>query len=373
MELSSYFTDFLSDIRPTKTQRKNLQEAHTRLRERLLGDEDRGPIIVSLFLQGSYRRSTSIRPLGGEKPDVDVVVVTRFKRADYPVADDVMDEFTAFMDNHYKGKWERKGRCLGIELSNLKLDLVIAAAPSEEDVWTTEFTQGYFTPDDWIADSRPLPDYLADFFKEDNREAKWKLEPLYIPDKDTHKWQRTHPLEQYRWTTIKNKRTNGLYVNIVRLVKWWWRTAHPDLEYPKSYPLEHLVGDCCPDGIVSLGEGFTLVLEEMVSRYSAHAAAGSVPFVADRGVPEHNILKRLSPRDFAQFVECVRQASAVARKALESDDVSDSATRWKSLFGEKFPSPPSGSSASTSGASASGAGGFTPRVERTRVGGGRFA
>ena len=198
-------------------------------------------------------------------------------------------------------------------------------------------------------------------------------EPLYIPDRDTHQWQRTHPLEQYRWTTNKNRRTNGHYVNIVRLVKWWWRTAYPSLEYPKSYPLEHLVGDCCPDGVGSLAEGFTWVLEKLVSSYSAHASAGIVPFVPDRGVPEHNVLKKLAPDDFSRFVACVRQASSVARKALDSDDVSESANLWQSLLGKRFPSAPSGSSASAAGAVAAGTGGFTPRRDRTRIGEGRFA
>ena len=374
MELNSYFTDFLSKIRPTEAQTKELQEAHTRLRKRLLADEYLGPMIVSVFLQGSYRRATSIRPQGDDKLDVDLVAVTRFRRQDYPVADDVMNEFTSFLNKHYKGKWKKKGRSIGIEMSDVKLDLVIASAPSEEEAWSSNFIQGYFTPDDWPMDSDPLPDHLADFFKEDNKEEpKWKLEPLYIPDRDTHQWQRTHPLEQYRWTTNKNRRTNGHYVNIVRLVKWWWRTAHPELEYPKSYPLEHLVGDCCPDDVGTLARGFTLVLEEMVSRYSAYAASGMVPFVPDRGVPEHNVLKRLSPSDFSKFVDRVQQASADARKALDSDDPSDSAMLWQSLFGKRFPSPPSGSAAATAGAAAAGTGVYTPRQERTRVGGGRFA
>ena len=94
MELNSYFTDFLSKIRPTEAQTKELKEAHTRLRERLLADEDLGPMIVSLFLQGSYRRATSIRPQGDDKLDVDVVAVTRFRRQDYPVADDVSRQFS---------------------------------------------------------------------------------------------------------------------------------------------------------------------------------------------------------------------------------------------------------------------------------------
>lgn len=373
MELNSYFTDLLSNIRPTEAQTRELKEAHTRLRERLLADKDLNPMIVSVFLQGSYRRSTAIRPTGDDKLDVDLVAVTRFRRQDYPKADDVMKEFVPFLNKHYKGKWKRKGRSIGIEMSKVKLDLVIAAAPSEEQVWSSDFVQGYFTPDDWPVGSDPIPQYLADFFKDDKGEPKWKQEPLYIPDRDTHQWQRTHPLEQYRWTTSKNRRTNGHYVNIVRLVKWWWRTEHPELEYPKSYPLEHLVGDACRDGVGSLAEGFTLVLEKLVSSYLAYAASGMVPFVPDRGVPEHNVLKRLSVGDFSKFVDRVRQASDVARKALVSDDPADSTRLWQSLFGSKFPSPPGGSSKGTAATTSAATVGFTPRREPTRIGGGRFA
>ena len=372
MELNSYFTDFLSQIRPTEAQTKSLIDAHTRLRNRLLADDRLGPKIVSVFLQGSYRRSTSIRPQGDDKLDVDLVVVTRFRREHYPVADDVMDEFVPFLRKYYKGKWKRKGRSIGIELSKVKLDLVIATAPSEEEPLASEFIQGYFTPDDWFSGSDVLAGHDAGFFSKQDGEPQWKLEPLYIPDRDTHEWQRTHPLEQYRWTTNKNKNTDGHYVNIVRMVKWWWRTAHPDIEYPKSYPLEHMVGDCCPDDTGSLAKGFTLSLEEMVFRYSSYASAGLVPFVPDRGVPEHSVLKRLTPEEFSQFVDCVQEASIVARKALDSDDVSESANLWRSLFGSKFPSPPSNSSSDTT-AGVGTAGAFTPRTQRSRVGGGRFA
>ncbi len=370
MVLNSYFTDFLSKIRPTQAQTKSLQKAHTRLRERLLGDDYLGPRIISVFLQGSYRRSTAIRPQGDDKLDVDLVVVTRFRREDYPIADDVMEEFTTFLNKHYKGKWKRKGRSLGIELSNLKLDIVIAADPSEEEVWETDFAKGYFTLDDLSNMTDPLPGSLLEFLKTDNGEPAWKLEPLHIPDRDSHQWQRTHPLEQYRWTTNKNKRTNGHYVNVVKLVKWWWRTAHPDQEYPKSYPLEHLVGDCCPDDIESLAVGLTDVLEEMVSRFSTDAEAGIVPFVPDRGVSEHDVLKRLSPDDFCQFIQKVQEASVIARSALESDDVSESVARWRELFGDRFPAPPPGSSSTTTETKE---GAFTPRTEPTRIGGGRFA
>ena len=82
--LTSYFNDLISEIRPTEAQRKNLQDAHQRFRERLLADEHLKSMIVSVFLQGSYRRATAIRPQGDDKLDVDMVVVTRLRHEDFP-------------------------------------------------------------------------------------------------------------------------------------------------------------------------------------------------------------------------------------------------------------------------------------------------
>ena len=70
----------------------------------------------------------------------------------------------------------------------------------------------------------------------------WQQEPLLIPSRDLRTWIPTHPLEQIRWTIEKNDRTNGHYVNVVKALKWW-RKHKPDGEYPKGYPLEHLIGE----------------------------------------------------------------------------------------------------------------------------------
>ena len=58
MELPSYFSDFMSNIRPSSEERKQYQDAHRELREKLMDDDDLKEIIVTTFLQGSYRRST---------------------------------------------------------------------------------------------------------------------------------------------------------------------------------------------------------------------------------------------------------------------------------------------------------------------------
>src|SRR6267378_3039226 len=75
MELPTYFSDFLAEIRPTKNQRNELKTGHTTLRNRLLQDEELAKIIVSTFLQGSYRRATAIRPHEGKRSDVDLDLV----------------------------------------------------------------------------------------------------------------------------------------------------------------------------------------------------------------------------------------------------------------------------------------------------------
>ena len=368
--LTSHFNDLISEIRPTKAQQKSLQDAHRRLRERLFDDECLKSIIVSVFLQGSYRRATATRPQGDDKLDVDMVVVTRLKHEDFPNPEDAMDVFVPFMEKHYIGKWEKKGRSIGIEMSNVKLDVVIASAPSEEESYASDFLQGYSTLDDLPLAQDEYSDSLLEFLGLKEGGPQWKSEPLYIPDREAKLWQRTHPLEQIRWTTDKNKATDGHYVNIVRLVKWWWRTQYPDLKYPKGYPLEHMVGECCPDSVTTLAGGFTETLEELTRRYQAYVSAGIVPFLSDRGVPEHNVLKRLSPGEFAAFHGRVQEAGQTARTALETEDTNESATMWRKLFGSKFPAPPSKSS--TTAASVV-AGGYSARTRSSRVGGGRFA
>ena len=109
---------------------------------------------------------------------------------------------------------------------------------------------------------------------------------------------------------------------------------YPDVKHPKSYPLEHFIGDCCPDGIESVAEGTTLTLEKIVIDYPTK------PFLPDRGVSEHDVFARLSDEDYQAFYNSVCEAATVARKAFEADNIQDSAKLWRELFGNKFPEPP---------------------------------
>ena len=126
------FADFLMKIRPTRAQLEDYSEGHNRLTDRLKADEGLISIVVSTFLQGSYRRSTAVRPIGDSRPDVDVIVVTRLSSAEH-TPQEALDVFIPFLEKHYKGKWEQQGRSIGIELSKVALDLVVTSAPDEAE------------------------------------------------------------------------------------------------------------------------------------------------------------------------------------------------------------------------------------------------
>jgi hypothetical protein len=385
MELPSYFADFLSEIRLTRNQVDDCRRGHTTLRERLLNDDRLSKVIVNTFLQGSYRRATAVRPKGEKRADVDVIVVTKLHRDEF-TPEQALAEFVPFLDKYYKGKYEPQGRSFGIELTYVDLDVVPTAAPSESEYGVlAEASLADDETPDGVTNARALPwwlslgnDRMVQYSKALAEAARqdpaWKLEPLYIPDRDVKVWAPTHPLEQIRWTWEKNRGCNGHYVNVVKALKWW-RRLNPTPQYPKGYPVEHLIGQHCQGGITSVAEGVTRALESIVSAYAWTVRLGQKPVLPDHGVPQHDVLKRVSQEDFAAFYELVVGAARIARAALDADSVRVSATKWRELFGNRFPEPPGGDDDGGDGGPGGGPakGGFTPRTEPTVVIGGRFA
>jgi hypothetical protein len=364
--LQSYFDQYLKDIRPTQNQRDECKTGHETLRGRLQDDESLKDIVVGTFLQGSYRRATAVRSTGDSKSDVDVITVTNLDKAKYTPRQ-AMNVLVPFLEKHYKGKWKAKGRAFGISLSYVELDLVVTAAPSEAQTESWRQLAG-LNESDIIGETKWKP---ADaWFLESRfdlsiteRAAAWKLEPLDIPDREANKWDKTHPLAQIAATWAKSRSTHRHYVNIVKAVKWWKVAQQSDMDYPKGYPLEHLLWVSCPDGITSIAEGVVLALEDIASRYRVHADIGQVPSAPDHGVPEHNVLGRLSVEDFQEFHRRICIAAEQARDAYDESNVCESAEKWRLLFGPKFPQCPENAKE----------GGYTPRKEASIVPGGRFA
>lgn len=379
MELNSYFTDFLADIRLPEEYADECRKGHEVLRKRLEDDPKVAPIVVSTFLQGSYKRGTSVRPNYQQRADVDVVLVSKLDKEEY-TPEKVFPLFTPFLERHYRGRYRFQGRSIGISLENVDLDLVVTAAPSESelDILKSESVVGYETLEeakDWRLKQDWLPTYKrsqgVSFVEKSIRGIEeWRSEPLYIPDREAKIWERTHPLAQIQWTRDKNGRCNGHYINVVKALKWWHRRQKNMPKYPKGYLIEHLIGVTCSDGVRTVAEGVTRALETITVTYERDAADSRVPYLPDHGVPEHNVFKRVSGYDFAKFYIRVVEAARIARHALDSTDLLQSVAGWKQLFGDDFPDAPPDDGEGGRGPDK---GGFTARAAPSVIAGGRFA
>lgn len=383
MDLPTYFTDFLQKIRPTASQKEDAKTGHKTLRKRLHADETLSAIIIDTFLQGSYRRSTAIRPNGESHFDVDVIVVTNLDENSHK-PHEAMKKFEPFLEEHYKDKWEYQGRSIKITLSYVILDLVVTSAPSEADIEklskasvvtdaTLEESEDWRLVKSWVSPADRWRPGIKALLELAQKEAEWQLAPLRIPDRDTEEWEDTHPLEQIKWTQAKNKACNKHYINVVKALKWSRRLNHATPKYPKGYPLEHIIGQCCPDEIGSVAEGVTLTLEEIADRYADDAKSKRVPVLPDHGVPSHNVLHRLTADDFAAFHAQVCEDAVISRRALDAATVKESANEWGKLFGSKFPAPPDDGSKGNGDGENTKMGGYTPREQATVIGGGRYA
>jgi hypothetical protein len=341
-ELTSYFNDFLEEIRLTPKLREECENAHKELRGKLHADPALSKILVSTFLQGSYRRHTGVRPLtDGDHIDVDVVVVTTVPIQTPPRL--VIEQlFRPFLERHYPRQWEPNDRSIKITPSgrHVTIDLVPTSAPSEvEQQIFREADPEFQIEARGDIERRPLiPANLREAIKKVTGTEQWQREPLWIPSRDLETWVQTHPLAQIYWTEEKGGRTFGHYVNVVKAGKWW-RKRHADGEYPKGYPLEHLIGANCPDGIGSVAEGLTRTLEAARDSYRVEAASGQVPYLRDHGV-DQNVFRRITPAQFLVFWRLIDVAATEARAAFDAETQLESAARWRNLLGPEFPEPP---------------------------------
>lgn len=331
MEANESFKKFLTEIRLPDDLREEAKLAHEDFRALIESDEALKPIVIDTFLQGSYRRHTGVKPGPGKKADVDIVVVTNLNRHEV-TAKKALDLFIPFLEKHYSRAYEKQSRSWAVQVGNVKLDLVPTSAPSEA-------TQKF------IKEARA--EHGADFAGSLTRESlsrikkaagvqDWKNESLWIPDRDAEAWDETNPLEQIAWTVDKNANTNQHYVNVVKVAKWW-RAYNCGGKYPKGYPLEHLIGQNCPDDIESVAQGFTLAAEWIVHNYHSDRINETVPYLRDHGVPGHDVFARITAEQFALFYDAVQNVAVQARAALDNGDNDASIDAWCDIFGEPFP------------------------------------
>ena len=368
MKNNEQFAEFQKNIGLDDQLRDAFKREHEQLSEWLHADAKIEKFLVGSFLQGSYKRSTAIRPIGDKRPDVDLIAVTTFDK-NKVTAPRALDVFLPFVETHY-GRPETRGHSWRVVRNGVEIDLVITAAPGERDdsLILKAALDG--------SESLEHPDFQRRYARlaaslqkaQSKTNGAWKFKPLDIPDRTYQVWEATHPLAQIQWTQDKNARCNQNYLAVVKGLKWWRTNTWADPKRPKGYPLEHLIGRFCPDGITSVAEGISSTLNRIVSGCQAIYHERKIPLLPDHGV-DQNVWKHVSGVEFGHFYERAMTAANLAQAAFKSDDVDESLGLWRELLGGAFTVVPP----ATSNGQPRGSGGFSPRKEPSNPRDQRFA
>jgi len=288
MELTTDFKTFLSSIEPGEDEVSAAKAAHEEVRELLRTDPESKDAHKDTFLSGSYARHTAINDIN----DVDVICVLDIDQR-ITQAEVVLAWMEGILGKHYD-KPKRQGRSIGVTAKNgVWLDIVPATPISADDG------------------------------------------PLWIPDREARAWVQTHPKGQIAAGLSKNKATNGYFVQVAKLLKAWRDRLPTDSCRLKSYILEALVHGSigCP---TSHASAVVSVLEAIERSYGNYRTLGVVPVISDPGYPSVNVAKRLSVKEFTDFMTQVKSAAATARKAFDESNEGASRKLWRQLFGSNF-------------------------------------
>lgn len=288
MELPGDFSAFLSSIQPGEDDVTAAKSAHEKVREQLRTDEDSKEAHKDTFLSGSYSRHTAINEIN----DVDVICILDL---DHRITEPevCLAWIQGILARYYK-ETKRQGRSVGANAAKgVWLDIVPATPVSTDDG------------------------------------------PLWIPDRQAREWVQTHPKGQIAASLSRNKTTDGYYVQVAKLLKFWRDRLGTDPCNPKSYILEALI-----HGTIgypsSHAQAIVNVLEGINHTYGSYRNLDSVPVISDPGYTSVNVAKRWSSSEFKAFLTNVKNAATAARSAYDSKDEAASRKLWRQIFGSTF-------------------------------------
>lgn len=288
MELTSDFKALLSSIEPKAAHVAAAKSAHEEVREQLRTDEESKEAHKDTFLSGSYARSTAINDIN----DVDVICLLDINQGITP-PEVVLAWMHAILSRYYSVT-KRQGRSVGVQAA--------------KNVWLD------------IVPSTPIASDAG---------------PIWIPDREAHEWVASHPKGQIAAAVNQNKATNGYYVQVVKLMKFWRDRLPRESCRPKSYVLETLVYRTV--GYPTSHAGAVVnVLEGIERTYGAFRNTNTVPSIPDPGYSSVNVAKRWASNEFDEFMTEVQAAALIARQALDQSDEATSRRLWRRLFGDGF-------------------------------------
>ncbi|PHH43979.1 SMODS domain-containing nucleotidyltransferase [Pseudomonas putida] len=299
MATQQQFIDFLKEIEPSPTTKSICISAHSTLREKLEKHETYRDFYVSTYLSGSYARNTALRPRVANgtlrRPDVDIILVTNHTLQDLP--SDVITTLRKAVKSLGYAEVDANRRSICVSLESIEMDVVpVIANPWQEGGWL-------------------------------------------IADKSEERWLVTNPMGHNQWASSVNKKANGYFVPLVKLVKWWRRENLPHLRRPKGFILETLVAEHMDYSETSYEELFAKFLEAVRDEYEWMVQAEQVPYLQDPSVPGNNVFSRVKPEEFKRFYDMIDAHAKLVRRAQSETDADKALTIWQKVFGDRFRQP----------------------------------
>ena len=301
MELAQHFERFLRNISLDEPKLNRIKSEHGKLRGVLEADQYVRQALYETFLQGSYVHGTAIRPLGkGTEFDVDVCCSLDLDAV--PEGTEEPKNLVRWLARRLKkvdahhGKVSTRPRCVRIDF-----------------------------PGEFHMDVVPLDG--------DSRRVN---NVLQIPNRTVNGWEATNPKGLEEWYRQQNRRTNGGFVRVAKMLKHWRNQALPKNARPPSVGLEVMIAQAWPFFLSSDSDAGAVsgVLRQLANNLMFSFSA---PRVMNPSLPNENLLRDLDPDHFETYRTKLNEAAGIAEAALREWDEDRSIGLWQSLFRKRFP------------------------------------
>ncbi len=299
MWLDQLFEMFDNRIRLNPERLDRVASAYANLTAFIKDDPPLADVYIALFQQGSVAIDTAIKPpKEGDEFDVDAVFLLNIAKrpGDKQTPHEVISWIAERLrkNRHYEGKVHERARCVRIVYAG---DFHVDVVPA--------------------------------------RLVGMRNNCIEVPSK-TEGWRRTNPKGYVDWALMTNDVTQGQFVRVVRLIKYWRDVRFGNESKPKSIILTTLLGQHVPRTSTSTAEALVVAMEGLSASLES---ALFVPTIPNPSLPEENLARDWIPSAFDLFRERFGAATQRARKAydLARSDRDRSTREWIALFGESFP------------------------------------
>lgn len=304
--LNDHFQKFHQNISLDSSRTARIKSAYNALCNFVESDKPLSSALREIFLQGSYRNNTAVRPISGEF-DVDVVLAIdatdhsswwRSKRSPSDVVRWVASRLrTNPVYRTSNIAVRQRKRCVRLVYAgDFHLDIVPAHCESA--------TEG----------------------------------PLEVPDRSADQWMPSHPKGYTQWCQKTNDRTGGKFTRVAKMLKWWVNLKFDARRAPRSIALQTLIGTHMPNNPSSDAEALVCALANLhLWLRDQWLDFLAPPTISNPSLPQENLASNWDLEDYKLFKQRVESAACKACQAYQEENTEKSIRLWRELFGDAFP------------------------------------